>query len=115
MRFFCPRSITRRSLVWLLGLALLLPVAQLTATWHGFSHIAAASSAPDDERQAAHATHCDLCLTAAAVAAGALPGTGSVAIFAPVQLEAPQFAFSGIRAALTAPAYRSRAPPLASI
>ena len=115
MRFFGPRSTTHRSLVWLLGLALLLPVAQLTATWHGLSHIAAASSGPDDDRQAPHATHCDLCLTAAAVAGGALPATGAVAIFAPARQAAPQFAFSGIRAALTTPAYLSRAPPLASI
>lgn len=51
---------------WLLWLALLLPIAQAMAGVHALSHIG--------ERQddgIAHLVHCDLCLTAADLGAGA--------------------------------------------
>lgn len=51
---------------WLLWLALLLPIAQAMAGAHALSHVG--------ERQddgVAHLVHCDLCLTAAHLGAGA--------------------------------------------
>ncbi|RZL35330.1 MAG: hypothetical protein EOP35_14580, partial [Rubrivivax sp.] len=51
---------------WLLWLALLLPIAQAMAGVHALSHVG--------ERQddgIAHLVHCDLCLTAADLGAGA--------------------------------------------
>lgn len=51
---------------WLLWLALILPIAQAMAGVHALSHVG--------ERQddgIAHLVHCDLCLTAADLGAGA--------------------------------------------
>jgi hypothetical protein len=59
-------NLRRWSRNWLLWLALLLPVAQAMAGAHALSHVG--------ERQddgVAHLVHCDLCLTAAHLGAGA--------------------------------------------
>jgi hypothetical protein len=55
-----------------LWLALLLPLAQAAASWHAVSHLQLEADA--DGKQALHATHCDLCLTAAAVHGGVPAG-----------------------------------------
>lgn len=101
-----------RSLNWLLWLALLLPLSQSMATWHGYSHAPSRAAEHRDDAQAAHGTHCDLCLSAAALGAGALlsavPGLLPLAGTAP----APQARPGRLRLASPALAYRSRAPPL---
>lgn len=51
---------------WLLWLALLLPIAQAMAGVHALSHV---GDRQDDG--IAHLVHCDLCLTAADLGAGA--------------------------------------------
>ncbi|MFG6456625.1 hypothetical protein [Roseateles sp. BYS96W] len=51
---------------WLLWLALLLPIAQAMAGMHAISHL---DDRPDDGL--VDLVHCDLCLTAAHLAAGA--------------------------------------------
>lgn len=51
---------------WLLWLALLLPIAQAMADVHALSHLG-----DRQEAGAAHLAHCDLCLTAAHLGAGA--------------------------------------------
>ncbi|MFT7721509.1 MAG: hypothetical protein QM788_01545 [Roseateles sp.] len=59
-------NLGRISRRWLLWLALILPVAQAMAGVHALSHL--------DERQGdgiAHLVHCDLCLAAAHLDAGA--------------------------------------------
>ena len=98
------RIVSQRHFAWLLWLALLLPVAQAAATWHALSHIGRDASSEVDGKLARHVSHCDLCLTAAAVTGGALPGTPPSVPHPAARHQAPL--------ALPALAYLSRAPPL---
>jgi hypothetical protein len=107
-------AVSQRHLVWLLWLMLLLPVAQVTASWHALSHVETDASGARDPRHALHLTHCDLCLTAAAV-------DGGVPLAEPPALkpgvarhEVPQTAPVAFWVASPARAYLSRAPPIAS-
>jgi hypothetical protein len=59
-------NLRRWSRNWLLWLALLLPIAQALAGVHALSHV---GDRQDDG--IAHLVHCDLCLTAADLGAGA--------------------------------------------
>jgi hypothetical protein len=103
----------QHSLTWLVWLALLLPMAQSATAWHGYSHMDLAGSGLQDGKQSPHAAHCDLCLTAAAVASGALVGGESKLLVLATHHELPREAASNVWLALPTPAYRSRAPPLA--
>ena len=112
MRRFRFRTALPRHPAWLLWLALLLPLAQSAAAWHALSHPVLEASADADGKRALHSAHCDLCLSAATLGGGALPGDPPC--FAPLSLarhEPPQPALSGVRLAFVAPAYLSRAPP----
>jgi hypothetical protein len=62
MRASAHKPNLHRSLSWLFWLALLLPVAQAAATWHGYSHGQAETSGRDQGKQAPHTAQCDLCL-----------------------------------------------------
>jgi hypothetical protein len=93
--------------------ALLLPIAQLTASWHVLSHAATAISDAADEKSAPHQTHCDLCVTAAAVSGGALIGQPPSILFAALHADLPPAALVAVWAATPIRAYRSRAPPTA--
>lgn len=109
------RTVSQSRLVWLLWLALLLPIAQVAATWHALSHTAAAVDAGEKatDSRALHHTHCDLCLTAAAISGGA-PLRESHAWARPAARdEMPQAAVGGVRLAAHSWIYRSRAPPFA--
>ena len=106
------RIVSQRHFAWLLWLALLLPMAQAAATWHALSHIGIDTSGEVDGKQAQHASHCDLCLTAAAVTGGALPGTPPSLPLLAARHQAPQAAFASLWLALPTLAYLSRAPPL---
>ena len=112
-----PRLPTQRRFTWLLWLALLLPMAQAAANWHAYSHTG--RETPSDTRgepngkQAPHFSHCDLCLTAAGVAGGALPAAPTVLPIPALRHQAPQVAFASVWLALTVLAYLSRAPPVA--
>ena len=108
------RTVSRRRFVWLLWLALLLPIAQFAATWHTLSHTGPDSSGGADGRHALHPTHCDLCLIAAAVDGGAPLAEPPSLTHPTTRHELPQTAFGGGWVASPAQAYRSRAPPLAS-
>ena len=101
----------RRSLTWLLWLALLLPMAQSVASWHAHSHDGQATAARADDAQAPHATHCELCLVAAAVSGGALFAAPPALALAARRHEAPLAAAGSVWLWLFTPAYRSRAPP----
>jgi hypothetical protein len=112
MRVSAHKPLLHRSLSWLFWLALLLPVAQAAATWHGYSHVQQASER-EQGKQAPHTAQCDLCLSAAAVIGGALMGRPpSLAVFA-ARHALPQPAASSVWQALPALAYLSRAPPSA--
>jgi hypothetical protein len=101
-----------RHLAWLLWLVLLLPVAQVAATSHLLSHTGEAISAAADHKAANHALHCDFCVTAGAIAGGALaPDVPSLALPPAAPSEAPQPAFENLRENILALAYQGRAPP----
>ena len=102
----------RATLGWLLWLAVLVPVAQLTAVWHGYSHVAQQSRSGGEDRQAPHAFHCDLCLAAADLS-GNGPPSGGPSVQAATRRDMPSA--TGASSVWTAPptlAYLSRAPPL---
>jgi hypothetical protein len=113
MRAILPSSSLRRSVSWLVCLALLLPLAQFAATWHGFSHAWQDASGNEDDRQVSHGARCDVCLTAAAVSGGALLSTHPSLPVPTVHHGRPEVAAGSIWLASATPAYRSRAPPLA--
>ncbi|MFO1217920.1 MAG: hypothetical protein U1E89_05985 [Burkholderiaceae bacterium] len=96
---------------WLAWLLLALPLGQLAAQWHLLSHHASVAVAGERDDAGLSAPACDLCLGAAAVAAGALaaaaPAWGALA--APAVHG--RVADTGVGARHRAPVYRSRAPP----
>ncbi len=110
------RTASQRHLVWLLWLMLLLPAAQVAASWHAVSHsgMNALSDAPGPQH-APHVAHCDLCLTGAAIDSGGAPHAETLLpALAGVRHESPRTALVTVRAASAAHAYLSRAPPIAS-
>ena len=110
MRAHPSRAVLQRHLVWLLWLALLLPVAQVAATWHTLSH-AGVDKGDAQDKPAHHQTQCELCLTAAAVTGNAPPDERPPLPHPAVRHAAPQAASSGVWFAPPTRAYRSRAPP----
>ncbi len=102
------RRIARHPLAWVLGLALALVGAQVAATTHEFSHVAAASTRADLHANAQH--DCPTCLLAAALG-GAATASLAVASAAP-QAAAPEAARTdrAFTPRVTHP-YASRAPP----
>jgi hypothetical protein len=115
MQAFRSRIVSQRHLAWLLWLALLIPAAQAAANWHAYSHVAAAAGSEGkgngDNEAALHASHCGLCLAAAAVAGGAL-------LVEPLSLHHPAARHAAPPAVAAASAvtariraYLSRAPP----
>ncbi|MBL0090530.1 MAG: hypothetical protein IPP87_25935 [Ideonella sp.] len=108
------RQLARRHSAWLLWLALLIPVAQAAVQAHVLSHGVAALQgvAADDGLPAPDTAHCDLCLSASALGAGALAGPPPTLQHAAAQHAAPYFAPHLAWTAPRAWAYRSRAPPV---
>lgn len=100
-------NLRRWSRNWLLWLALLLPLAQAMAGVHALSHAGS-------ERQhdgIAHLVHCDLCLIAANLGAGA-PAAEPVALDAgPATHAAPLLARGGAPRAVSLGLPPARAPP----
>lgn len=105
------RSSLRRGLGWLLGLALLLPMAQLASAWHGVAHLRTEVAVHDGGKQAPRVAHCELCLVAAAIGGGALPSASPSLPLPAARHAAPTPAATAFPAAPPALAYRSRAPP----
>ena len=114
MRSSRSRTVSQRRLVWLLWLALLLPLAQAAAVWHVLSHTGPAANGEADGKRALHPTHCDLCLTAAAVSGGALRAEPLSLPSPSARHEVPQAVSGNVGPALLSRAYRSRAPPFAA-
>lgn len=92
---------------WLLWLAFLLPLAQAMAGVHALSHVSGDRS--DDS--IAHLVHCDLCLTAADLGAGAPAAEPVALVDAAVTHAAPLLARSGQPRAVSLGLPPARAPP----
>ena len=102
-------SLPQRAMAWLL--LALLPLAQAVAAGHAVSHLAGSGQGSQEDRQALHAAHCQLCICAATVAAGALPATLPTLTLPPLRQAAPAPAVAHAWAPPFAAAYDSRAPP----
>jgi hypothetical protein len=105
----------RHRLILLLWLALLLPLAQLAGTWHAYSHLQPQASQQDRDKQAPQADHCDLCLAAADVGSGGLLRVAQALPTPAARHVRPRHRAAALHAARVALAYRSRAPPVASL
>lgn len=103
--------LTHGRLAWLLGMLLLMPLAQTVASWHLISHIPAQVSAPADEPVAALSDYCDLCNVALATTGGLLPTLATPPTAHAVPHAAPRVAFATAAVTLPWPPYASRAPP----
>jgi hypothetical protein len=106
-----PRLLSPRRFAWLLWLGLLLPVAQVAAACHALSHGRGAASGEADDKQAPQASHCDLCLAAAAIAGSAPLGEPPAFVPPAIRHDLPQRGFAVGWLALPVRAYLSRAPP----
>jgi len=96
--------------VWLLSVALLLPIAQTAATWHVLS-MACVDRGDAHGKPLSHPSRCDFCLTAAGLSDGAA-SADPVSSPHPLSLrEAPAAVASPIVSAAPASGYHSRAPP----
>ena len=109
-RFF--NRVSKGHLAWLLGIFLLMPLAQTAAAWHQISHTQAqASEKLDRDSGTTVADYCDLCQIAAATGGGLLP-TQTAAVSATAEpCAVPRFT---CRHAAIKPLwhpYASRAPP----
>jgi hypothetical protein len=91
---------------WLLWLALLLPIAQAMAGVHALSHV---GDGRDDG--IAHLVHCDLCLTAADLGAGAPAAQPALLDAHPAAHAAPWAATVGALRPADAGLPPARAPP----
>ena len=111
-RFF--NKISKGHLAWLLGILLLMPLAQTAAAWHQISHTQSqASEKSDRDSGTAVADYCDLCQIAAATGGGLLP-TQTAAFTATVAPRAvPCFICRSVAAKPLWQPYASRAPPSA--
>lgn len=96
---------------WLFWLALLLPMAQSGALWHGFSHAVVDAGSQNRDPSGLHAAHCDLCLSAAAVIGGALPGAPQAWTPLAAQHQLRWVAVDSVWLVVTTTGYLSRAPP----
>lgn len=102
---------SRRHLVWLLWLVLLLPMAQTAATWHVLSHVNSEQREDTDGQKAIHQGHCDLCLSAAAVIGGVPLASSAPLPATKVTHEVAGADLRGTGLSTAARAYDSRAPP----
>jgi len=105
--------LSKGRLAWLLGLLLLMPLAQTAASWHLISHVHAQLSEKLDDSSVNLADYCDLCQTAAVTLGGALTARSVAHVATPAPLEAPQFPSRSAVLPQSWQPYASRAPPFA--
>lgn len=108
------RSSARQRWSWLLWLALILPFAQATATWHAYSHVESQAGGHAGGKHGAGLAHCDLCLKAAALSGGALVDEPAAMPRVAVRHAVPADRVASVWPALAPLAYRSRAPPISA-
>ena len=110
-----PLTLSRRSrFIWLLWLVFLLPIAQNAANLHVLSHALADrfdASLDTAGKNAAQPAHCDICLTAAALAGAAPPMALPVLPRLQTPHQRPHAIAHAVRSTRTIAAYQSRAPP----
>ncbi len=109
-----PVPFLQRHMAWLVWLAMLLPMAQMAAMWHGVSHANTRVAGADDPLDAPQTTPCDLCLAGATVTGGAALVAWPAVSPAVAAHELPALAFASVCVTALALAYRSRAPLLVS-
>lgn len=112
-RFF--NCFFKSRVAWLLGLLLLMPLAQTAATWHLASHTHVQSSQSPDDKSAALVDYCDLCRTAVATTGGLLPTPAGALVALAAPPAVPLFTFQPTAHKPLWPPYASRAPPFALI
>ena len=105
------RTLPPRALAWVLWLAMLLPLAQLSAGGHGLKH--ALDGESDFSKQAVHLVQCGHCLAAAALGYIATPPVVAPPLPPALQQAPPLPGAHAAGCAAATLAYRSRAPPLA--
>jgi hypothetical protein len=105
------RTFAHPRFAWVLWLALLLPLAQAAANWHGQSHWDAERSGSSGGKDALVALHCGVCLSAAAVSGGGATSTPLVIAHAPPRQHSAPSAAPSLWSAPILAAYQSRAPP----
>ena len=111
-RFF--NRISKGHLAWLLGILLLMPLAQTAAAWHQISHTQSqASETRGPQSGPPVADYCDLCQIAAATGAGLLPTQTHAFSANAAPCAVPGFTCQSVAAKPQWHPYASRAPPFA--
>ena len=113
MRVPLSNLISKGRLAWLLGMLLLMPLAQTAANWHLIAHTHAQASQRSEEPSAGFADYCDLCQTAVATSSGLLPSQAGPAPTVTLPIDVPRFAVMATLVLPAWPPYASRAPPFA--
>lgn len=96
--------------MWLLWLALLIPVAQTLATSHALSH-SQLETIGEGGNKGLHTTLCGLCLSATSLSNAAPAGSPLLLPEWIARHEAPPVNSNRVAFSVTARAYESRAPP----
>jgi len=115
MRANLTTPLLQRRLAWLLWLALLLPMAQAVALKHGLSHLTQQTSTSSKADATLHEAQCELCLSIAAIGAGALPVSGPTLPALLATSQVPDSVVASVWIAVPTQPYRSRAPPSISL
>ena len=100
---------------WLLGLVLLLPIAQTIASAHLLSHGASSINSEPENKSSLQKERCTLCLTGATLTGGGLLAAPVAAPHVFLPQPAPHRPVYLVRRAASPAIYQSRAPPLLSI
>ena len=98
---------------WLLGILLLMPLAQTAAAWHQISHSQNQASEKRDPQSTTVADYCDLCQIAAATGGGLLPTLVTFSGIVARPCAVPLFACQRTAVKPLWRPYSSRAPPFA--
>ncbi len=115
MRASLFNMIAKGRLAWLLGLLLLMPLAQTAANWHLIAHTHAQSTQRSDDSSTGIADYCDLCQTAMATSAGLLPTQSAATPTVAAPIDVPRLAAVTALLTFVWPPYASRAPPILSL
>lgn len=103
--------ISKGRLAWLLGLVLLMPLAQTAANWHLITHTYAQAAHRSDDGSTGIEDYCDLCQIAAATSTGLLPTQYAATPTVAAPIAVPRLAAVSALLAPAWPSYASRAPP----